>query len=68
MALNEHFLIVRAGLILYAWLRQNPPLQLSVVAIGEFNTKSKSWYFNDSTASHGNVLKNMRHNLDYSKL
>ena len=29
------------------------------VAVGDFNAKSKSWYINDSTASHGNVLENI---------
>ena len=37
--------------------QKNPFL---VVAIGDFNAKSKSWYINDSTI--------LRHNLDYSKL
>ena len=30
-----------------------------LVAIGDFNAKLKSWYFNDRTTSHGNVLKNI---------
>ena len=30
-----------------------------VVAIGNFNAKSKSWYINDSTTSQGNVLENI---------
>ena len=30
-----------------------------VVAIGHFNSKSKSWYFNDGTTSQGNVLRNI---------
>ena len=30
-----------------------------VVAIGDFNAKSKSWYINDSTTSQGNVLEDI---------
>ena len=30
-----------------------------VVAIGDFNTKPKSWYINDITTSQGNVLENI---------
>ena len=30
-----------------------------VVAIGDFNAKSKRWYINDSTTSQGNVLENI---------
>ena len=30
-----------------------------VVAIGDFNAKSKSCYINDSTTSQGNVLENI---------
>ena len=36
--------------------QKNPFL---VVAIGDFNAKSKSWYINDSTTSQGNVLENI---------
>ena len=36
--------------------QKNPFL---VVAIGDFNAKSKSWYINDSTTSQGNVLRNI---------
>ena len=36
--------------------QKNPFL---VVAIGNFNPKSKSWYINDSTTSQGNVLENI---------
>ena len=36
--------------------QKNPFL---VVAIGDFNVKSKSWYINDSTTSQGNVLENI---------
>ena len=31
-----------------------------VVTIEDFNAKSESWYFNDSTASQGNVLENIK--------
>ena len=34
--------------------QKNPFL---VVAIGDFNPKSKRWYINDSTNSQGNVLE-----------
>ena len=37
-------------------LQKNPFL---VVAIGDFNAKSKSWYINDSTTSQCNVLENI---------
>ena len=36
--------------------QKNPFL---VVAIGDFNAKSKSWYINGSTTSHDNVLENI---------
>ena len=36
--------------------QKNPFL---VVAIGDFNAKSKSWYISDSTTSQGNVLENI---------
>ena len=36
--------------------QKNPFL---VVAIGNFNAKSKSWYINDSTTFQGNVLENI---------
>ena len=36
--------------------QKNPFL---VVAIGDFNAKSKCWYINDSTTSQGNVLENI---------
>ena len=36
--------------------QKNPFL---VVAIGDFNAKSKSWYINDSTTSQGNVFENI---------
>ena len=36
--------------------QKNPFL---VVAIGDFNAKSKSWYINDSTTSQGIVLENI---------
>ena len=36
--------------------QKNPFL---VVAIGDFNAKSKSWYINGSTTSQGNVLENI---------
>ena len=35
---------------------KNPCL---AVAIGAFNAKSKFWYCNDITISHGNVLENI---------
>ena len=40
--------------------QKNPFL---VVAIGDFNAKSKSWYINDSTTSQGNVLENITSQL-----
>ena len=30
-----------------------------LVAVGDFNRKSKSWYFNDNTTSQGNELENI---------
>ena len=30
-----------------------------VVAVGDFNRKSKNWYFNDNTTSQGNELENI---------
>ena len=37
-------------------IQKNPFL---VVAIGDFNVKSKIWYINDSTTSQGNILENI---------
>ena len=39
-----------------------------VVAIGDFNAKSKTWYINDSTASQGNVLENITSQFELKQI
>ena len=39
-----------------------------VVAIGDINAKSKSWYINDSTTSQGNVLENITSQFELQQI